>query len=240
MTYCVPDFNGANVLSGILDNVVDEQAKSELDDMNPCAAKELKRKVDENMQESSESLYNVKPPSPSPRCDLAREIQKLTHKVMAVQHPMERIAAWVETEMGFIDSISEEDTRNEVRSLVQRVLTENTSLLNPYWRDCRVCQKAYRPTVLLKREFINRDTFQLFKVLNFTEYAKREPPDLESIEGVGEVSRAAGKIFPLLQRREALELFSLYRADHELFGYDPTPYLNLAASSKQGHMQNAS
>ena len=163
------------------------------------------------------------------KCDDEKEVGKLRHRVLVVQHPLEKLAHFFEDEESRrqLESILDGDAAT-FKNLVRRIarsgknLLEKAPSLRPYWRSCRICQAGSKPTAVVKVKHASEDLMEAMKEVGLN------PHDLEDLPKVERsVSPEARRLFSQLTRTQVLDLFELYRADHELFGYDATPYLNL-------------
>ncbi len=108
--------------------------------------------------------------------------------------------------------------------------------LRPFWRECRVCGGQARPTAVVKLEHARSDLGAAMRAAGLLQgaaadagAAARVLAPLSEVEAAALPTPAAERLFVELTRMEVLDLFDLYRADHELFGYDATPYVKLAA-----------
>ncbi len=250
LTYCIPEFPTAKTVSAVLTQVTDAEAEADTDTMNPCSAKIFsRRKNKELVQEEREKKVWLPQGSKKSSCDDAKEIGKLEHRLLMVQHPMEKLVT-------FFAAATEEDREdgeasaqleralerkektfpNFVHSLVRASIDflDLAPMLRPYWQSCHPCHRPLRPTMVLKLERAGADLAAAFRsIRGLSEYA--DAPALKQMarldeKGASGVSSAAKRLFPQVSRSMVLELFDLYRADHELFGYDATPYVQLGTS----------
>jgi hypothetical protein len=110
----------------------------------------------------------------------------------------------------------------------------------PYWLWCGTCQPGLRPDIILKMETLERDGAALMRMLNLTAVSEAgAQPPFERVHVVGPEEGADGgygvhsktkvaEYYGQLTRRQVMDLYEMYRLDHELFNYSPDKYLALA------------
>jgi hypothetical protein len=216
VSLCVASVEDAVEVSSAMDLVLVANADSADSLVDPCAVKQRT-----STTEVAVALEHADYPGvyfhPSRRkaaqpCSLQMEMHSLAHKVIVVQHPMERIAA------GFAASPM------DAVAFAEAVLhgSIDDPVLTPVWKKCSVCSAAFRPTFVIKREFFLRDFAFFAQKLGL----KRDGLSL-SEDSSARVSDRAKDFFDRVSKKTIRHLFELYRGDHELFGYDPMPYIGL-------------
>ena len=98
------------------------------------------------------------------------------------------------------------------------------SVVVPHWKTCRVCQPSLRPNLILKSEHLKSDLNFLTETFQLDPFEIFQIPDVESVGGLSDEAEA---LFSTLSRDQIFRIFEIFRLDHELFGYDPLPYLKL-------------
>jgi hypothetical protein len=106
----------------------------------------------------------------------------------------------------------------------------------PMWLWCSPCQAGLRPHIIVKLETIQRDGPAVMQLLNLTASSATVPflnvhvtTPFERPEDVGVNSRdKVAEYYGQLRKRQVAELYHMFRLDHELFGYSPEPYIQLA------------
>jgi len=113
-----------------------------------------------------------------------------------------------------------------------RLWTQLAPLFAPYWLWCAACQPAFRPDFILKEETMERDGPAIVRLLNLT-----AAPAAKPLQGVHETTPDSGDVhaevkmeefYGQLTRRQVMDLYDIYRLDHELFDYSPEKYLAFA------------
>ena len=105
----------------------------------------------------------------------------------------------------------------------------------PVWLWCSPCQDGLRPDVIVKLETIGCDGPAVMQLLNLTS-STSQPIQMvhvttpqEPAADVGINSRyMVADYYSQLTKRQVVDLYQMYRLDHELFGYLPDPYIALA------------
>ena len=105
----------------------------------------------------------------------------------------------------------------------------------PVWLWCSPCQDGLRPDVIVKLETIGRDGPAVMQLLKLTS-STSQPIQMvhvttpqEPAADVGINSRyMVADYYSQLTKRQVVDLYQMYRLDHELFGYLPDPYIALA------------
>jgi chondroitin 4-sulfotransferase 11 len=103
----------------------------------------------------------------------------------------------------------------------------------PYWLWCATCQPGLRPHIILKLETVDQDVPALVRLLNLTSPAPMQGIHMgtpfEKTEDLGVHSKhKVEEYFSQLTKRQVMDLYEMYRLDHELFGYSPEPYITIA------------
>lgn len=100
----------------------------------------------------------------------------------------------------------------------------------PYWKECsQLCNPVTRPDFVLKMETLTRDLSGLLKAVGLEAGKIDLFPHTHAQKG-GHSSDAAREYFGRLTKAEVMQLYDLYRLDHELFGYEIDEYLDMAAN----------
>ena len=103
----------------------------------------------------------------------------------------------------------------------------------PFWQECSVCSNLTQPDVILRMESLQEDLKYLLSKAGY------RPSDVSKlVEKFPHTHSQAGghsqylslEFYSTLTREEVKNLIDFYRLDHELFGYDSSPYLNVAKS----------
>ena len=95
----------------------------------------------------------------------------------------------------------------------------NSEVLVPYWKSCQICQPVLRPNLVIKAEHLKSDLKFAAKLLEMDSF-----PEWEDANG----TKIGDQLFSTLSRDQIFKLFEIFSLDHELFGYDPRPYFDLA------------
>ena len=101
----------------------------------------------------------------------------------------------------------------------------------PFWQECSVCSNFTQPNVILRMETLQDDLKYLlskagYQPMDVSKLVEKFP-HTHSQEG-GHSQYLSLEFYSTLTREEVKNLVDFYRLDHELFGYDSSPYLNAA------------
>ena len=128
-----------------------------------------------------------------------------------------------------------------VRFLVNATLEFDEDVLNhkglsyhwaPYWQECSLCSSFTQPNVIIHMETFQQDLTTLLNKAGYQSQLVQELVDKfphTHFQSGGHSHNLAGKYYSQLTQAQVLELYQMYRLDHEMFGYDPGPYLSLAS-----------
>ena len=99
----------------------------------------------------------------------------------------------------------------------------------PYWKECALCDPKARPNHILHMETLEADLAELLRRIGAGAAEAAKFPHTHRQAG-GHSSSAAlrQELFSTLTKSQVRELHDKFRLDHEMFGYDPTPYLMYA------------
>lgn len=93
----------------------------------------------------------------------------------------------------------------------------------PYWHSCSVCVPALTPSFILKMETLKRDVRNYLAAIGLERFAEQFPHKVKNQEGpTGSVAKT---FYSQLTKEKIVQLYELYRLDHELFGYDALEYI---------------
>jgi len=220
LSYCIPSFPSSSLIASILQQAVDDEADKAEDTIDPCGRLKLK--------------------DPQSECDIGEQLNKVGHRFIAVQHPLEKVASFYEdkkNEAGLAKFLREELSFEALaRALVARhdLIYEEYPTLAPYSYFCHMCAKGFRPTEVIKVERAGADMATAFAAAGMQDLADAAGlrADAGSAETAFEPSKLAKESFSQLPRSMVVDLFEVYRSDHELFGYDPSPFMKLTFDGK--------
>ena len=255
LSYCFNDFASSDLLGSLFLQITEEKAESELSAMDPCSAQDLNSPevyqetyipLDGETSKEAGSSNEVffQPSFRRGRCDLHYEIGRLPIKILAVQHPLERLVHLYD-DLVTKKAEAFEDMSRQIRERYGLALTFKTFvdyLVNgsadfgdevvypeefmPYWSVCNVCSAPFRPNIVMKYEYLNVDIVEVFRILGFDDYVEELPKDFTDAKPQG-ISEEAQGYFVQLPKSLIRDVHELYRADHEIFGYDPEGYVKL-------------
>ena len=101
----------------------------------------------------------------------------------------------------------------------------------PFWQECSVCSNFTQPNVILRMETLQDDLKYLLTKAGYRpgDISKlvEKFPHTHSQKG-GHSQYLSLKFYSTLPREDVKNLVDFYKLDHELFGYDSSPYLNAA------------
>ena len=101
----------------------------------------------------------------------------------------------------------------------------------PFWQECSICSNLTQPNVIIHMETFQADFKSLFSKAHYSNQEIEELlskfPHTHSQSG-GHSHDLIHKYFSSLTKTEVHQLYELYKLDHELFGYDPQVYLDIA------------
>lgn len=104
----------------------------------------------------------------------------------------------------------------------------------PYWKECSLCDPRTTPDHILHMETLEADLAALLRRIGVggaAEAAAAEFPHTHQQAGGHSSSGALREeLFSTLSKSQVRELHDKFRLDHEMFGYDPDPYLRYARS----------
>lgn len=101
----------------------------------------------------------------------------------------------------------------------------------PFWQECSICSNTTMPDVMIHMETFRKDFKTLFAKAGYSD------PEIEDLldtfprthsQHGGHSHDLIQKYFSSLTKSQVWQLYEMYKLDHELFGYDPTLYLNIA------------
>ena len=102
-------------------------------------------------------------------------------------------------------------------------------IITPFWKLCQICLPALRPNLIVKSEHLKEDLVFIRRKLKLED--NLEIDDLpEGNYGRSFMSEAAQSYFSTLSQNQIFQFYEIFRLDHEIFGYDPRPYFDLATS----------
>ena len=149
-------------------------------------------------------------------------MSSLSVRVTVAHHPLERLA----------QSLAISGHRLAAAAASDPVVQDVRALLNrspaAYWQQCDLCSPGFTPNAILKHEYLNLDLLYLVKdVLSFNTAGLEDVPDnFYEVQDIG-VSVTAKEVYGRMRKSDVRRIFEHYRIDHELFGYDPGPYIDL-------------
>ncbi len=219
-TACIA-YNGI-VGDAILDSLK-SLADSDQDSLDPCSEfdRRMKTTVPPKYEPYPHPDYPgvyIHPKRVKPTCNITTEMANMNFKLVFVKHPMERLVEAFDNHGQNVP-----DFKSFAEDLLN--LHENGTvppLLIPQWQNCYVCQDELLPNYIVKEEHLSPDLFYVAKVSEIDGLIK-EIPKSETLES--EISERAKNLFSRLDRDVKQQLFELFRADHDIYGYDPRPYL---------------
>ncbi|XP_059092981.1 uncharacterized protein LOC131888202 [Tigriopus californicus] len=242
LSYCLNDFSASDLLGSLFLQIVEEKADSETNTMDPCSKQEFDEAVGNNYVSNKKNGYSDS--TWSTPCNLLYAMDQLPFKVVAVQHPLEKLV-FVFNDIVKKQGETFEELTRQIQDRYGLELTFKTFMVYlikgsldfgdavvypeefmPYWSVCNTCAHPYRPSIILKYEHLGNDLLEMFRILGFSEYVKDMPNGL-STTNTEEVSDEAMKYYKQLPKSLISDIYQLYRADHEIFGYDPRPYVDL-------------
>ncbi len=155
-------------------------------------------------------------------------------KVLLVRHPLERLLSaykyifenegkfhfnkmtWVE----FVENIINYDKNNQDWKEYQRSIGDHWE---PFWRVCQVCAENFRPKYILRLESLEADLRSYLKDIGLEKFSDKFP---WVNHHQGHTSIWIKMYYSKLTKDQIRQLYDAYKLDHELFGYDPQPYID--------------
>ena len=150
-------------------------------------------------------------------------MSRLPLKLTAVQHPLERIAQ-IFTKIGGNIDFKDFLTQVVLNDKYEGQLKEE---LLAYNAQCNFCQPGFEPSHVLKSEFLNVDLIEVLRELSFGEVVQDLPEDFYRLQEFEKVSLEAREVYSTVAKKDIMAVWERYRLDHEVFGYDPRPYVEL-------------
>ena len=99
----------------------------------------------------------------------------------------------------------------------------------PYWTECALCDPRTRPNYVLRMESLEADLAALLRRIGVGAAEAAKFPHTHRQAGGHSSSEALREeLFSALSELHVRELHDKFRLDHEMFGYDPSPYLKYA------------
>ena len=96
----------------------------------------------------------------------------------------------------------------------------------PYWKECALCDPRIRPNHILHMETLEADLAALLRRIGVgASEAARFPHTHRQAGGHSSSEALREELFSTLSKSQVWELHDKFRLDHEMFGYDPAPYL---------------
>jgi len=96
----------------------------------------------------------------------------------------------------------------------------------PYWFSCGLCIPELRPKYVLHMDHIDTDSLSLLKTLTGKDFNISFPHTLLGQDGHTKEHNL--EYYKQLTKYQVWKLYNIYRVDHELFGYSPTSFINIA------------
>ena len=96
----------------------------------------------------------------------------------------------------------------------------------PFWYTCGVCLPELRPSYILHMDNLTHDIPALLDRLGMGHLQVEYPHALKGVEGHS--SNKVKEYYSQLTKAQVWQLYNLYRVDHELFGFSPREYLDMA------------
>ena len=156
-------------------------------------------------------------------------------KIILVRHPLDRLLSaylyifanekgkfynekytWEEFVHNIINYPDDDPTWREIQISVG-------NHWEPYWRVCQVCDDSLRPDYVLKLESIQEDLSHYLHQVGLVEFVNKFPWSNPNSK-----STRIFEFYSKLNKTTVQELYYIYRVDHELFEYDPQPFIDIA------------
>jgi hypothetical protein len=95
-------------------------------------------------------------------------------------------------------------------------------IFTPFWKLCQICLPVLRPNLIVKSEHLKEDLAFIRRKL------KLEDSEVDKLSEGSFMSEATKSYFSTLSQNQIFQFYDIFRLDHEIFGYDPRPYFDLA------------
>jgi len=99
-----------------------------------------------------------------------------------------------------------------------------SEIITTHWKLCQICLPVFRPNLIVKSEHLKEDLAFIRKKL------KLEDSEMDNLSEGSFMSEATKSYFSTLSQNQIFQFYDIFRLDHEIFGYDPRPYFDLATS----------
>ena len=215
MTICVTEIGTFKFdLEAIFHSIVEKNAESPLDLMDPCTAKKIYEKTTitpkyEPIEHPDYPGIYYHPNRVKKICNSMLEMAKLHHKILVVCHPLGK----------FIEIFEKSEESGNFTDFVSSAV-EHIDYFEPLWSTCSICNEELAPNFIIKLEHFHKD-FQYFLEslnlsLNYVDLVKNLP-----VKNEEEIQRKFQFYVEHLSFSQRFDLYQLLRSDYELFGYNP-------------------
>ncbi len=106
----------------------------------------------------------------------------------------------------------------------------------PFWRECPPCHNLTRPNFIVKMETLSADLQELLtehmQFPSARRLAASFPHTHRQSGGHSSDETLAAEYFSQLTKGQVRRLYELYKVDHDLFGYDHQPFLDVATADE--------